>query len=66
MKNLRDDLPALCTVKDIMKVLPAGTSKNFAYSLFHRTDFPAIRHGKKFLVSREAFIRWLENDGRLS
>lgn len=59
VSNLKE-LPALLTVKDVLKVLPSGTGKNYAYSLFHRKDFPAIRHGKKFLVSRDAFIRWLE------
>lgn len=46
------------TVSDIQQALCIG--KNQAYDLCNRTDFPAIRLGRKIIVPREAFIRWLD------
>lgn len=45
------------TVSDIQQAL--GIGKNHAYELVNRADFPAIRLGRKIIVPREAFIRWL-------
>lgn len=42
---------------DIAHILEIGL--NSAYNLMHREGFPALRVGKKWLVPREAFMRWL-------
>lgn len=57
-----EELPLVLTPRDVMKILPGG--KNQIYALFHRADFPAVRHGKKLLVSRDALRKWLEGGGR--
>lgn len=46
------------TVSDIQQALCIG--KNQAYSLCNRADFPSIRIGRKLIVPRDAFIRWLD------
>lgn len=46
------------TVPDIQQAL--GVSKNTAYELVNRADFPKLRVGKRILIPRDAFIRWLE------
>ena len=55
-----DEVPLVLGPQDILRlgILPGG--KTSIYALFHRKDFPAIRHGKRLLVSREALRTWLE------
>ena len=43
---------------DIAEALGIGI--NAAYDLLHRDDFPSIRIGRKLVVPREAFFRWLD------
>jgi len=31
--------------------------------LFHREDFPKVQVGRRYLVGREAFRRWLNKEG---
>lgn len=52
-----DQLPVTLNAMQIAKVL--GISKNNAYTLFHRKDFPTIRVGERYLVPRDLFIEWL-------
>ena len=35
-----------------------GCSLPTARNLFHRSDFPSIRVGKNFKVSKDAFEKW--------
>lgn len=53
-----DDLPLILTPKDLAKIYPGGRNK--VYELFHRTDFPAVRHGRRFFVFKDALKNWLE------
>ena len=48
------------TVADLQQAL--GCGRRQAYELANRADFPAIRlnGGKKILIPREAFMRWLD------
>uniref|UniRef100_A0A7V4TZ32 DNA-binding protein n=1 Tax=Candidatus Caldatribacterium saccharofermentans TaxID=1454753 RepID=A0A7V4TZ32_9BACT len=64
MSETLADLPEVLTSRDLLEVLPIG--KNTLYRLLHRADFPARRVGRKFLVSKRALLRWLEerNDAR--
>lgn len=45
-------------VSDLQQAL--GIGRRHAYELVNRADFPAIRLGKRILVPRDAFLRWLE------
>lgn len=55
-----EDLPLILGPQDILRLGIMPGSKATVYSLFHRADFPAVRHGKRLLVSRDALRRWLE------
>lgn len=48
----------IMTPADIQQVM--GVSKNTAYTLINRADFPKIHVGRKILIPRDAFLRWLE------
>lgn len=47
------------TVPEIQEAL--GIGRNAAYNLINRQDFPTIRIGRKVIVPRDAFLRWLED-----
>jgi hypothetical protein len=38
-----------------------GINLNAAYALVKTPGFPCIRVGKRFVIPREAFLRWVEN-----
>lgn len=46
------------TPEDVQQLM--GIGRAGAYALFSRDDFPTIRIGRRLLVSRDAFMRWLE------
>lgn len=46
------------TAPDIQIAL--GIGRRQVYELLNREDFPAIRLGRKIIVPREAFFRWLD------
>ena len=45
-------------VADLQQALGIGRAQ--AYDLVNRADFPSIRLGRKILIPRDAFMRWLE------
>ena len=47
------------TVADLQKAM--GIGRNAAYNLVNREDFPKILVGKKIIIPREAFTRWLND-----
>ncbi|MFA7078617.1 MAG: DNA-binding protein [Syntrophomonas sp.] len=52
-----DKLPDLITPRLLVEAdYPGG--KSAAYALFSRPDFPSVRHGKKFLVSKAALMQY--------
>ena len=53
-----EELPLVLTPMDIAAVL--GISHNTAYELIHSEDFPILRVGKQYRVSRKRFLTWLE------
>lgn len=58
-KFLFEELPDLVTPKELIeKGYPGG--KNAVYALFNRRDFPKIRHGKKFLISKNALMQYFK------
>lgn len=46
------------TVSDVQKAMNIG--RNTAYDLVNRADFPKIRLGRKIIIPRDAFMRWLD------
>ena len=54
-----EELPLVLTPMDIAAVL--GISRNTAYELLHSEDFPILRVGKQYRVSRKRFLTWLES-----
>lgn len=58
MVKRMDSLPMVLTPTDVRMVL--GISKNTSYELFRSKDFPCFRVGKQLRVSRERFIKWME------
>ena len=54
-----EELPLVLTPMDIAAVL--GISRNTAYELIHSEDFPILRVGKQYRVSRRRFLTWLES-----
>lgn len=54
-----EELPLVLTPMDIAAVL--GISRNTAYELIHSKDFPILRVGKQYRVSRKRFLTWLES-----
>lgn len=46
------------TVADLQQAL--GIGRRHAYELVNRADFPTIRLGKKIVIPRDAFMRWLD------
>lgn len=54
-----EHLPVAMTPEDVARVM--GMSKNNVYQLMHSSAFPSFKVGRKLYVSKNAFIRWLEN-----
>ena len=54
-----EELPLSLDVNAISKTL--NISKGKAYELCHSKGFPAIIIGKKIIVTKLAFIKWMEN-----
>jgi len=46
------------TVSDLQQAM--GIGRNAAYDLVNRADFPKVRVGKKIVIPRDAFLRWLD------
>jgi excisionase family DNA binding protein len=64
MKKTTEDLPIILNVEDIAEVL--GISKQSAYELMKQKGFPVIKIGRLKRVNRDAFSRWMENQGEVS
>lgn len=60
-KNI-NDLPIVLTADDVKTAL--NISRAGAYNLMNRREFPSLRIGKRILVSKEDFIRWMETTTR--
>ncbi len=53
-----DDLPLFLNVELVAKVL--GVSPSSGCELMHEDGFPALRIGSRMVVSKEKFVRWVE------
>ena len=57
----QEELPLCLKVEDVAHIL--GVGRNLALKIIHRPRFPLIREGKKIIVPRDAFFKWLESQG---
>ena len=55
---MHDDLPDILTVKDVSKYMRVNLTKT--YEFFHRDDFPSLQVGKRYLVPKARFLKWLD------
>ena len=53
------DEKLVITVKEAAEML--GVGKNTMLDLVKRTDFPAIKLGRKILINKKQFIIWFNN-----
>ncbi len=53
-----DELPVTFGPLELAKIL--GISRNTAYDLVNRPDFPKYRVGKKIIISKKHFIKWMD------
>ena len=51
------DLPLVLKVHHIQETM--GISRDDAYKLTHRADFPTVRIGRAIRIPRSAFFAWL-------
>lgn len=51
------DENSFLSIKDIQQCLKCG--KSFAYNLVHQNDFPKIIIGRKILIPRDEFDKWI-------
>lgn len=55
-----DQLPLVLDADEIGKVL--NISRSNAYALLHRQDFPTLMIGKRMLVPKDRFLKWIEDN----
>ena len=53
-----DDLPLFLNAKLVSQVL--GVSISSAYELMHEEAFPSVRVGSRFVVPKDKFQQWVE------
>ncbi len=53
-----DDLPLFLSAKLVAQTL--GVSISSAYELMHEDGFPSLRIGSRFVVPKEKFRQWVE------
>ena len=58
MYKSMDELPITFGPAELSTIL--GISRNKAYELANRTDFPKYRVGKKIIISKKHFIAWMD------
>ena len=53
-----NDLPLFLNAEQVAAVL--GIAASSTYELMHQPDFPTLRIGRRIVVPKEKFIRWVE------
>lgn len=48
------------TSKDLEKILHG--SKNYVYNVIRLNGFPKIKIGKKYLIPKDKFIKWVNDN----
>ena len=55
----RVELPEVMEVKDIQHFLKI--SRNTAYDLIKRKEFPTLKIGRLLRIRKESFLEWFDN-----
>ena len=55
----REELPEVMEVKDIQVFLKI--SRNTAYDLIKRKEFPTLKLGRLLRIRRNSFLEWFDN-----
>ena len=55
-----EDLPAFLNADDIAAYI--GISRANAYNLYHRKGFPKLKLGKRLVVQKEKFLKWIDEN----
>ena len=55
-----DQLPLMMNANTLAKTL--GISRAGAYELMHAKGFPTLRIGKRMMVGKEQFIKWVNSN----
>ncbi len=55
----REELPEVMEVKDIQVFLKI--SRNTAYDLIKRKEFPTLKIGRLLRIRRNSFLEWFDN-----
>ena len=53
-----DELPLALSADEVAGAL--GISKMTAYNLMHSESFPTVHVGKRMIVPKDKFIKWLD------
>jgi len=61
MQNKVEELPLCLHLMDVARIM--GVGRNLALKITRRKGFPVIREGRKIIVPRDAFFRWLYSHG---
>ncbi len=54
-----EDLPLVLTVVDVAEITGLCLAK--AYELCHSKGFPCVQVGRRMIVTKLGFIRWMES-----
>ena len=55
-----EELPLFLNADTVAKVL--GVSPSTGYELMHEKNFPALKIGRRIVVPKEKFMRWVEQN----
>ena len=55
----REELPEVMEVKEIQQFLKI--SRNTAYDLIKRKEFPTLKIGRLLRIRKESFLEWFDN-----
>lgn len=55
-----DELPLFMSAKDVSDIF--GISAAGAYALMHEKGFPVLQLGKRMVVPKEKFRKWVEDN----
>lgn len=54
------DYPMVLSVNHVAEIMGIGRSK--AYEIMQNPKFPVLREGRKLIIPRDSFFRWLDPD----
>ena len=55
-----DELPTFLNAEDIAAYI--GISRSNAYNLLHCEGFPRLKLGKRLVVQKEKFLKWIDEN----